>query len=171
MRITLLFIVVFLFLSVEFIFAEDGNIDFAGEWILDMEKSEIPEGRSGRGGRAATKLSVGQEENILNVESTSTNRDGEERIIKATYTLDGKECENELYNTTSKSTAEWSEDKKSLVINTEATFSRNGEEFNIKMKNTWSLENGNLIIDSFRSTPRGERESKLVYKKADAREE
>jgi len=169
MRITSLFCMVIMFISISFVFAEDGEISFAGEWILDMDKSEIPESNSGRRGRAATKLIVEQGENRLVVESTSTNRDGEERVQKATYTLDGKVCENEMYNTTSKSTAEWSEDRKSLKINTEATFSRNGEEFKISMKNTWSLDNGDLKIDSFRSTPRGDRESKLVYKKSDAK--
>ena len=167
MRSTLLFIVVFLLFGIGFVFAEDSDLNFAGEWILDMDKSEIPEGRGGRRGRAATKIVITQEENKLVVESTSTNRDGEERIIQATYTLDDKECENEMYNTTSKSTAEWSADKKSLEINTEATFSRNGEDFKINMKNTWSLENSNLSINSVRSSSRGDRESKLVYVKAD----
>jgi hypothetical protein len=168
LRLITLFSAVVLLISIGFVFAEDGEINFAGEWNLDKNKSEIP---SGRGVRAVTKMVVVHEENKLVVESTSTNRDGEERIIKATYTLDGKECENEMYNTTSKSTAEWSEDGNSLEINTEATFSRNGEAFTVKMKNTWSLENGNLLIDSFRSSSRGDRESKLVYGKTDAKEE
>ena len=168
MRLITLLSVVVLLAMIGIVFAEDGEISFAGEWILDLDKSEIPEGRGGRRGRAATKLSITQEENRLTVESTGTNRDGEERIRKATYTLDGKECENDMYNTTSKSTAKWSEDTKSLEINTEATFSRNGEDFTINMKNTWSMENGNLIIDSIRSSSRGERESKLLYVKADA---
>ena len=168
MRPMVIFCVVFLLIGIEFVHSEDGDINFAGEWILDLDKSEIPEGRGGRRGRAATKLVVIHEENKLDVESTGTNRDGEERIRKATYTLDGKECENDMYNTTSKSTAKWSEDTKSLEINTEATFSRNGEDFTINMKNTWSMENGNLIIDSIRSSSRGERASKLLYVKADA---
>jgi len=171
MRLMTLFSVVVLLFGIGFVFAEDDEIDFSGEWILDLEKSEIPEGRGGRRGRAAMKMVVMQEENKLVVESTSTNRDGEERVRKANYTLDGKEWENEMYRTTRKSTAEWSEDGKSLEINTKATFSRDGEDFTVNMKNTWSLDNGNLIIDSFRSTPRGDRESKLVYQKVEAKKE
>jgi hypothetical protein len=171
MRSITFFSVVILLFGAGFVFAEDGELNFAGEWTLDREKSEIPEGRGGRRGRAATKMIVTQEENKLVVESTSTNRDGEERIIKATYTLDGKECENEMYNTTSKSTAEWSEDGKSLEINTEAIFSRNGQEFNVKVDSRWSQESGNIIIESTRTTSRGERKSKLLYVKADTKEQ
>ena len=168
MRSFVLFCTVFLLSNIGLLFAQDNKPNFAGEWNLDREKSELP---SGRGGRSmAAKMVIAQEKNKLVVKSTTTNRDGEERIITATYTLDGKECENEMYNTTSKSTAEWSEDGKTLEINTEATFSRNGQDYNMKMKNIWSLEKGNLILDSTRSSSRGESKSKLLYVKADTKE-
>ena len=90
MRITVVSAIILL-CSIGFVSAEDGEINFAGEWILDAEKSEIPEGRGGRRGWAATKMVITQEENKLVVESSRTNRNGEERVIKATYTLDGIE--------------------------------------------------------------------------------
>jgi hypothetical protein len=73
------------------LFAEDEKVNFSGEWMLDAEKSEISESRGGRRGRATTKIVVLQEENKLTVESTGTNRDGEERTRKANYTLDGED--------------------------------------------------------------------------------
>ena len=62
MRLITLFSIVLLLIGADFVFAEDGKINFAGEWILDREKSEIPEGRGGRRGRAATKMIITQEE-------------------------------------------------------------------------------------------------------------
>jgi hypothetical protein len=168
MRSAVLFSIIFLLFEIGLTFAQDKKPNFAGEWNLDREKSELPSGRGG-GRSTVAKMVVTQETNKLIVESTSTNRNGEEVTISATYTLDGKECENEMYNTTSKSTAEWSKDGKSLEINTEATFSRNGQNFTFNMKNIWSLENGDLIIDSTRSSSRGERKSKLHYVKADSK--
>jgi len=159
-----MFCIIFLLFEIGLTFAQDKKPNFAGEWNLDREKSELPEGRGG--GMMASKMVITQEENKLVVESTRTNRDGEAITISATYTLDGKECENKANNMTSKSTAVWSKDGKSLEINTEATYSRNGQNFTMTDKSTWSMESGNLLIDSTRTSSRGDRKSKLVYTKA-----
>jgi hypothetical protein len=164
MRSSVLFCTVFLLSNIGFLLAQDKKPNFAGEWNLDREKSELPSGRGG--GMMASKMVITQEENKLVVESTRTNRDGEETMSSATYTLDGKESENKTNNMTSKSTAMWSKDGKSLEINTEATFSRNGQDFTMTEKDIWSMGNGNIMIDATRTSSRGDRKSKLVYTKA-----
>jgi len=170
MRLISLFIIFVLLASTGLVIAQDGKVNFAGEWTFDKDKSELPSGRSGRRGRmAATKMVVKQEQNKLIVESFRTNRDGEETSSTATYTLDGEECKNETMNRISISTAEWSDDGKSLEIFSEMNFSRNGREFTMESETTWSLKDGNLILESMRSTPRGDMESKMVYKKAEAK--
>jgi hypothetical protein len=167
MRSSVLFCIIFLLFEIGVIFAQDKKPNFAGEWNLDRDKSELGGGGGGRGGgMMAAKMVVTQEANKLVVESTRTNRDGEEMTVSATYTLDGKECENNANNRTSKSTAVWSKDGKSLEINTATTFSRNGQSFTMNEKSIWSLDSGNLMINATRSSQRGDRTSKLVYTKA-----
>ena len=166
MRSSVLFCIIFLLFEIGLVFAQDSKPNFAGEWNLDRDKSELGGSGGGRGGgMMAGKMVVTQEANKLVVESTRTNRNGDEMTISATYTLDGKECENNANNRTSKSTAVWSKDGKSLEINTTTTFSRNGQDFTMTEKNIWSLDSGNLVIDATRTSQRGDRTSKLVYTK------
>ena len=49
------------------------------------------------------------------------------------YTLDGKESVNPIFNTTKKSTATWSADKKSLTVSSVMVFEMNGERMRIKL--------------------------------------
>ncbi len=81
--------------------------------------------------------------------------------------MDGEDCENETFNRTSVSTAERSDDEKSLIIFTEMTFSRGDQDFTMDSETTWSLEENELILETERSTPRGEMTSKSIYKRAD----
>lgn len=111
------------------------------------------------------KMVVTQEGNKLTVVSFRKNRNGEEVSITANYTLDGKKCKNTFADRTSVSTAEWSKDGKSLIIHTEMTFGRDDRQFTMHSQATWSLEKGELVIETTRSTPMGERTSKAVYKK------
>jgi hypothetical protein len=164
MRSFLLFLFGFVFFS--FLLGQDQKTDFSGTWNLDESKSEMGDSPGGRGRRMAiNKMNVTQEDNKLTVESFRTNRDGEEISTTDVYTLDGKKCENKSENRTSVSTADWEEKGKSLLIITKMTFSRGDRSFTMDSETTWSIAEGNLILDSVRSTPRGEMKSKLVYTK------
>ncbi len=148
--------------------AQSEKTNFSGTWILDASKSDMGDAGSGRGGRgmgfAPTKMVVTQEKNKLTVVSFRKNRNGEETSITANYTLDDKKCKNTIGDRTSVSTAEWSEDGKSLIIRSEMTFGRDDREFTMHSEANWSLEEGELVIETTRSTPMGERTTKAVYK-------
>ena len=88
--------------------------DFSGKWTVNEAKSQVGEGR-GRFGMARV-LNVVQDSVKLSVERISTGRDGEERKATENLTLDGKECENTVFNRTRKSTAVFSEDGKTLTV-------------------------------------------------------
>ena len=92
---------------------------------------------------------------------------GDERKITDTYTLDGKESLNPIFNTTKKSVAEWSADKKSLKISSVIVFNMNGEANEIKSVEEYSLgdDGKTLIIKTNTVSPRGERQATLVYDK------
>ena len=144
--------------------AQEGKVDFTGEWVLNTDKSDMGGGGRGRG-RGATKMIVKQEDNKLEVESFRQNRDGEEVSTVSNYTLDGKECENEARGGTNLSVVEWSKDGKILTIESESTFSRGGEEMTFRSTAEWSLDKDTLKIQRAMSSPRGDRESTAVYEK------
>ena len=88
------------------------------------------------------------------------------RVRSLTFALDGSESENETRNRTSISTTEWLDNGQALRISSESNFSRGERDFTMHSETTWSIEENELILDSIRSTPRGEREHKMVFIKA-----
>jgi hypothetical protein len=160
-----------------------GNVNFSGEWTLNRDNSdfggggEFDQGRGeGRGGdrpgtgrgQGAGVMVVKQDNDKLIIERTSRNRDGEEITRTTELSLDGKKVNFEGFmGNTQTATAEWTGSGKTLTISTSSFFEREGQEFEMTSKEIWSLEdNGSvLVIESTRSTPRGDRTSRMVYDK------
>ena len=137
--------------------------DFSGTWVLNRDKSELGEGFGAR--MAATKIVVVQKDDSLVIESTRIGRDGEERIMTNEMTLDGKQ---------NKRSTEWAEivstaklEGDALNIATTRLFERNGETFEMKSSQKWTLmdDGKTLNIDLKTESRRGENEMKLVYDK------
>lgn len=108
-----LFIVAFLMVSLV-TYAGPKKVKFTGDWTLNNQKSYIAEyGEM----MASTKLIIKQKGKNLTIERFGISQNGENYTYTEKYTLDGKECENtSLENTMiKKSTANWSEDRKSLT--------------------------------------------------------
>jgi len=151
--------------------AQEGKVNFSGEWTLNADESEMGGGGGGRGGRggrrggAASKMVVEHKDDELVVVSYRTNRDGEEITTETTYTLDGKQVESETNYGTEVAEAKWSKDGKTITIFSERTISRGDMEFTIESTAVWSLEDGALVIDTERTTSRGDWTSKAVYDK------
>jgi hypothetical protein len=86
--------------------------------------------------------------------------------MEETYTLDGKESVNPMFNTSKKSTAVWAADKKSLTVSSVMTFEMNGESNTIKTVEVYKLSDAaTLSIDSQSSSSMGERKATMVYDK------
>ncbi|MBN2415664.1 hypothetical protein JXO52_07470 [bacterium] len=175
MRITSWLLIAALLLSVAAVFAQDTKVDFSGTWIMNADKSDMGGGpggdRGGRGGRGfggGGPMVVEMKDNTMTVTTTRTGRDGEEMTTVMTYTLDGKECENESGRGSSVSTAVWSKDGKSITINTETHMSFGDREMTMNSEEVWSMDGAALKIKSVRSTPRGDMESTRVYDKEKA---
>ncbi len=137
--------------------------DFSGEWTLNEDKSEMGEGRF----RPSATLKITQAENSLVIDRTRIGRDGEQRKIKDEYTLDGEAKLTETERGSTKSTASWSEDGKTLTINSHRKMTREGQTFEITSVETWELSDDGsaLTIKSSISSTRGERSIVLVYNK------
>ena len=160
--LTIAFLVSFFLIPMDS-YAQDGKVNFSGEWSFNESKSDMGEGRF----PATSKLTIKQEGNNLTIESLRTGRDGQERKSTQELTLDGKESESDTGRGTRKSTVTWSEDGKTLTIKSTITFDRDGETMEMKSSEQWTLtgEGKILSIESSSSTPMGEREAALVYDK------
>ena len=161
--ITSLFVVTFLLISFT-TFAENEKVNFSGEWSLNEEKSELGEGRRRM---PSAKLTISQEDDTLTIERLLKRRSGEEFKVKEKFTLDGKECENTVYERPKKSVATWSKDGKSLNITSKIVFERDGNEFEFNTVEIWKLadEGNSLSIEYTSKSTRGERKRTYVYDK------
>jgi hypothetical protein len=150
MRLLSLTIMLFLIVPV-MANAQAGKANFSGTWEFNEEKSNLGDsgGRRFGGGNFVAK----QEANLLTVDRTFTNRDGESSNMTSKYTLDGKESVNSWGNFESKSTAKWSADSKTLSIVTK--FSVNGNERT--STGVWTLTDAKTIsVASTRQNRDGE---------------
>lgn len=142
------------------------KVDFSGSWTYNETKSVI----GGEGGPrgAAVKMTIKQDGKNLSMEKTTRRQSGEENVSTENYTLDGKECENPTYgDRIKKSTASWSEDKKSLTITSKMVFERDGQQMEINTTEIFTLSSDkkNLSIDYTSKSTRGERKNTFVYDK------
>jgi hypothetical protein len=149
-------------LSMPVVMKAQGKANFAGSWEINAEKSPQPQGGGQGGGgfrMGASTFKVTQDANLLT--QTSAGRDGAERITK--YTLDGKVSENVMFgDNTSKSTATWSADGKSLTIVTKMDF--NGQD--MTTTTVWTLvDDKTLSITTNRPGPDGDMKTTMVYNK------
>ncbi len=141
------------------------NADFSGSWVLNESKSELGQ-FGGRG--AARKMTVVADANGLSAEKTINGQNGEtKRTDKLTF--DGKVTESPFFGTNvRKSTAKWSADGQSLLVNWSAVFDANGQQMEIKGDDNWKLADAGatLIIESASTSSYGTIKTKLVYDKA-----
>jgi type 1 fimbria pilin len=113
--------IMFSFMST-FANAQSGKVNFSGNWVLNESKSNLGDNGGRRGGG---NFVAKHEANLLTVDRTRTNQNGETTTTTSKYTLDGKECVNTTGRGDSKSTAKWSADGKSLTIVTKFNFDGN----------------------------------------------
>ncbi len=142
-------------------------VNFSGEWELDRSKSNLPEGGQGRGPGAfvASKMTVTQDANTLTMERTMPGRDGGERKMTTTTTLDGKVTKTSNERGESEVKAVW--ENETLVVETHRKFEGPMGSFESTRKEKWTLsaDGKTLTIEFTQSTPRGETNGKAVYLK------
>jgi len=143
-------------------YAQSAN--FSGLWAYNESKSKLGEG----GFRMISqKLTITQNENSFTLERSFTGQDGTERKSNETYTLDGKESVNPVFNTSKKSIATWSADKKSLTVASVMVLEMNGDKMEIKTTEIYSLNDADksLSLNSHSTSSMGDRTAILVYDK------
>ncbi|MEO6232566.1 MAG: hypothetical protein ABJB11_20740 [Ferruginibacter sp.] len=137
---------------------------FNGDWKLDESKSELGE----FGGRAARSLKADQKDNAITVTRVTPGFNGGDPVTSTiTLTYDGKVVESEGFGGAKrKSTAKWSDDDKTLVISSNISLERDGQTFEIKSVENWTITTEGLLSVVTNSTsPRGESTIKSIYTK------
>lgn len=152
-----------LILSSATAFAQKAN--FTGTWKYNTEKSVASE----NGFRMSpNKITAIQDELKINAEKVMAGRDGEDMITKDIITLDGKECENVVFqDVKKKSIATWSADGKVLTINSSMNFDNNGETMTFKTLETWTLgaDGSTLLLETVSRMGDNDIKEKSVYDK------
>jgi hypothetical protein len=140
------------------------QVNFTGTWAFNESKSNFGNSQFRF---AATAMTVVQNGNDMTVESTMPSRDGGDMKTNDKYTLDGKVCENPMFNSIRKSTLTWSEDKSSLTIASVMNFERDGQSQEFKITAIWKLaEDGKvLLIESTFPSPDGDIKTTVAYDK------
>ena len=134
------------------------SVNFSGTWKLDNSKSKLNEQFT----MAPKEIILVQDGNNLNSEKHSNFQD-QEMILKDKFTLDGKECINPGWqNTEKKSTAVWSDDKKSLKITSKIPMTDGGE---IVINEVYRLDGDNLVIESSSSSSFGDMSETMFFTK------
>jgi hypothetical protein len=134
------------------------GIDFSGSWKLNSEKSKLNADFS----MAPKEIIIVHNGNDLKVEKHSSFQD-QEFTTTDKLTLDGKECINVGFQETQKkSTAVWSEDKKSLKVTSKLSIGDGGEMTIIEV---YKMETNMLILESNASSSYGELAETGAYDK------
>jgi hypothetical protein len=144
--------------------AQNGAVNFSGNWALNESKSNFGDSPFRM---AASILTIKQEGNNLSTERTVNSPDGQEMKMTGKYTMDGKECENPGFmDSKTKSTIKWSADGKSITIASSTIFNMNGDNMEMKASETWILDGDKTLkIETATSMPDGEMKTSLVYDK------
>ena len=147
---------VFLFSAVFFTTMVFAQADFSGSWTLNTSKSKL-----GERSFAPKSVVIVQTKSDISIE-THSEFQGEERVRKSKYTLDGKECTNKGFRDMDvKSTAVWSDDKKALTITSKISMD-NGD---MTMKSVYKMDGANLVNQSSSSSSMGDRSETQVFDK------
>lgn len=147
---------VFLVTAVFFTTMVFAQTDFSGSWTLNTSKSKL-----GERSFAPKSVVIVQTKADISIE-TRSEFNGEERVRKSKYTLDGKECTNKGFRDMDvKSTAVWSADKKALTITSKVSMD-NGD---MTMKSVYKMDGANLVNESSSSSSMGDRSETQVFDK------
>jgi hypothetical protein len=139
------------------------KLNLSGTWVLSESKSDF-----GEYGRmwASDKLVIVHKGKNMSIERTGRTQAGDEFTIMENLTVDGKECVNQIFGE-SKKTSTVSGDKQSLTVNSLLNLEFEGQAMDIKTIEIYSLDDGGklLVVNGSSSSSYGDMTVKFVYDK------
>jgi hypothetical protein len=134
------------------------TLNFSGSYKLNADKSKLNQEFT----MAPKEITIKQDGNDLNVEKHLNFQD-QEYITKDKITLDGKECVNPGWQETQKkSTAVWSDDKKSLKIISKFPMNDGGE---VIITEVYKMDGTNMVIESSATSSYGDLAETMVFER------
>jgi hypothetical protein len=144
------------------------KLDFSGSWTMDRARS------FGLPGNMNSTMTVAQTGDEIQVE-TKLIQPNNERTVKDTYVLDGKEREfnppaplNAPANSPpskGKRTAYWMPGNKGILVDEVTTSETPNGPLVTKVTRKWTLSNGELVLDMYVDNPNISYEAKRVFKR------
>lgn len=138
--------------------------NFSGTWTLNEGKSDLGQ-FGGRG--VASKLVIDQKSDGVTV-TRHSNMQGQAVVTTEAMSNDGKETETTLSpNAKKKASLKWAADGQTLTITYSIAFDNNGQTFELKGTENWSLgaDGKSLTLQNSLSTPNGDIAIKAAYDK------
>jgi len=133
------------------------KVNFSGEWKLNEDKSELGYEFS----LAPATMTLEHTKKTLDQTNVSE-WDGQEVESKLHFTLKGEVCENPGFEeSVTKSTAVFDKKTKTIKIVTDGTV----QGMDYTLTQTYSLNEGNLIVESEAASDMGEMEETFVFDK------
>jgi hypothetical protein len=131
--------------------------NFSGTWKINTGKSKLSDQFS----FAPKQMIIVQSGNEINIEKLTSFQD-QDMTTKDKYTLDGKECVNAGFmDTQKKSTATWSDDKKSLKVISKISIG----DGDMTTTEIYKMDGGNLVLDSSSSSSFGDMAETIFFDK------
>ena len=87
------------------------------------------------------------------------------------YSLEGKRTKSKMEWGKAESTCTWIDKGRILQVDSVTHVKRGDMEFDMESVQYFSIEDGRLVVESIRTTPRGEMEMKAVYDRVTEDEE
>ncbi len=139
--------------------------NFSGEWLMDRDRS------FGMPGNMQQTMTVNQTGDQIEIETRLIQPENE-RTVKDSYTLDGKEREftpqtqPNAQPAKGKRTANWLPNRKGILVNEVTTSETDKGPVTSQVTRKWTLStDGELIIDMYIDNQRGSFETKRIFKK------
>lgn len=147
----------FLFTALLFSVVVSAQTDLSGTWVLNKSKSKLGAEFS----MAPKNMTVVHKGNDLSYDKHSEWQ-GQEFTISDKFTTDGKECVNKGWmDTQKKSTAIWSDDKKSLKITSKIPM----QDETMTVTEVYKMDDSNLVLEVKASSSYGDFEETQVFEK------
>jgi mannan endo-1,4-beta-mannosidase len=143
---------------------ENSRLDFSGTWVFNEDKSVLDNwGVS----NLPYILKISQQDNKLTMQKTYIVEYADNRITNEELTLDGKECQSEMWNSPRIMTARWSAKNDTLFIDSKVILARGGRSSEMKVNETWSLQDRGTIlaIRQFSTSFWGQRDITMIFDK------
>ena len=142
------------------------QVDFSGEWVFDRGQSEYGPG----GDRfVPITLKIIQNDTLITVVRTYQREHENDFVDTLSFTFDGADNHSNFLNSPRIITAHWSNDNKSLIINTKIIVSRDGQNDELFLRDIWTLvENGVLLSRNFTiDGPLGRMKAHYIFTRMD----